>query len=76
MIKLKNIKMKPKLIGTFLLIGLIPLIGVGLFYSHGYFRQQLDVYDREGLPCRECKVPVSAIVLGQRSSYYCKSCQH
>ena len=42
----------------------------------GYFRQQLDVYDREGLPCRECKVPVSAIVLGQRSSYYCKSCQH
>ena len=41
----------------------------------GYFRQQLDVYDREGLPCRRCETPISAIVLGQRSTYYCKSCQ-
>ena len=41
----------------------------------GYFRQQLDVYDREGLPCRQCKSPITAIVLGQRSTYYCKGCQ-
>jgi formamidopyrimidine-DNA glycosylase len=41
----------------------------------GYFRQQLDVYDREGLPCRHCGTPITAIVLGQRSTYYCKSCQ-
>ncbi len=41
----------------------------------GYFKQQLDVYDREGLPCTKCKTPVTAIVLGQRSTYYCKSCQ-
>lgn len=41
----------------------------------GYFKQQLDVYDREGRPCRRCGTPVSAIVLGQRSTYYCKSCQ-
>jgi len=41
----------------------------------GYFRQQLDVYDREGLPCRKCKTPITAVVLGQRSTYYCKSCQ-
>ena len=41
----------------------------------GYFRQQLDVYERAGLPCRKCGTPISAAVLGQRSSYYCKSCQ-
>ena len=41
----------------------------------GYFKQQLDVYDREGLPCRTCKTPITSIVLGQRSTYYCKTCQ-
>jgi formamidopyrimidine-DNA glycosylase len=41
----------------------------------GYFRQQLDVYEREGLPCRRCDTLISAVVLGQRSSYYCKRCQ-
>jgi formamidopyrimidine-DNA glycosylase len=41
----------------------------------GYFKQQLDVYDREGLPCRKCAAPLTAIVLGQRSTYYCKTCQ-
>jgi len=41
----------------------------------GYFSRQLDVYDRDGLPCRACETPISAIVLGQRSTFYCKSCQ-
>lgn len=41
----------------------------------GYFKQQLDVYDRDGLPCSVCKAPISSIVLGQRSTYYCKNCQ-
>ena len=41
----------------------------------GYFSRQLDVYDRYGLPCRACETPISAIVLGQRSTFYCKSCQ-
>ena len=34
MIKLKNIRMKPKLIGIFLLVGMLPLIGVGWWSSH------------------------------------------
>jgi methyl-accepting chemotaxis protein len=34
MIRLKNIKMKPKLIGIFLLVGMIPLISVGWWSSH------------------------------------------
>ena len=41
----------------------------------GYFKQQLDVYDREGFPCRLCDTPITAVVLGQRSTYYCKTCQ-
>ena len=41
----------------------------------GYFKQQLDVYDREGPPCHGCESPITSIVLGQRSTYYCKQCQ-
>jgi len=41
----------------------------------GYFVQQLDVYGRDKLPCPRCKTPISAIVLGQRSTFYCKKCQ-
>ncbi|MCI0517191.1 MAG: bifunctional DNA-formamidopyrimidine glycosylase/DNA-(apurinic or apyrimidinic site) lyase [Woeseiaceae bacterium] len=41
----------------------------------GYFRQQLEVYGREGEPCRRCKSPIVAVVLGQRSSFYCRRCQ-
>ena len=42
----------------------------------GYFRQQLDAYGRDGLPCTICKKPITAIVLGQRSTFYCTRCQH
>jgi formamidopyrimidine-DNA glycosylase len=41
----------------------------------GYFKQELTVYDRADEPCVTCKHPVTAIVLGQRSTYYCKKCQ-
>jgi formamidopyrimidine-DNA glycosylase len=42
----------------------------------GHFKQELSVYDRDGKPCRRCKQPVSSIVLGQRSTFYCKRCQN
>jgi formamidopyrimidine-DNA glycosylase len=41
----------------------------------GYFRQRLYVYERRGKPCRRCGTPVRALVQGQRSTYYCPSCQ-
>ena len=41
----------------------------------GYFSQQLEVYDREDEECRICATPITAIVQGQRSTYYCRSCQ-
>ena len=41
----------------------------------GYFKQQLEVYDREGEHCRRCNTVITAFVQGQRSTYYCKRCQ-
>jgi formamidopyrimidine-DNA glycosylase len=35
----------------------------------------LDVYDREGLPCRRCKTPIERITQAGRSTYFCPSCQ-
>ncbi len=43
--------------------------------SEGYFKQELDVYGRDGEACHRCNEPVRAIVLGQRSTFYCKNCQ-
>lgn len=41
----------------------------------GYFAQELQVYDRKDEPCLRCDRPVTAIVQGQRATYYCKGCQ-
>ena len=41
----------------------------------GYFQQSLDVYGRGGKACHRCSTPLSVVVLGQRSTFYCKSCQ-
>jgi formamidopyrimidine-DNA glycosylase len=45
------------------------------FGEAGWFQQELDVYGREDEPCHRCDRPVSAIVQGQRATYYCKHCQ-
>ncbi len=41
----------------------------------GYFRQKLFVYERAGQACRVCKTPVRQVTQGQRSTYWCPSCQ-
>lgn len=41
----------------------------------GHFMVQTKVYDRKGLPCKVCKTPISQIVQGQRSTYFCPQCQ-
>ena len=35
----------------------------------------LDVYDREGLPCRRCRTAIERAVQAGRSTYYCPNCQ-
>ena len=41
----------------------------------GYFAQELNVYGRAGEPCTVCGDAIRQKVLGQRSTFYCKSCQ-
>ncbi len=41
----------------------------------GYFAQDLQVYERAGAPCYRCGAPIRKRVIGQRSTYYCTSCQ-
>jgi formamidopyrimidine-DNA glycosylase len=43
--------------------------------SPGYFRQKLFVYERAGSACRVCKAPVKHFTQGQRSTYWCSTCQ-
>lgn len=33
------------------------------------------VYDREGAPCERCAAPITRIVVAQRSTFFCPTCQ-
>lgn len=41
----------------------------------GYFQLEAAVYDRAGLPCRVCASSIRSIRQGQRSTFFCPSCQ-
>lgn len=41
----------------------------------GEFLERLDVYGREGEPCRRCGEPIERLVIAQRSSHFCPRCQ-
>ncbi|HEB59087.1 MAG TPA: bifunctional DNA-formamidopyrimidine glycosylase/DNA-(apurinic or apyrimidinic site) lyase [Gammaproteobacteria bacterium] len=41
----------------------------------GYFKQELNVYGREGEACPHCGASIRQQVIGQRSSFYCGHCQ-
>jgi formamidopyrimidine-DNA glycosylase len=41
----------------------------------GYFRQKLFVYERATEPCRNCATLIRLFTQGQRSTYYCPTCQ-
>ena len=42
----------------------------------GYFQQQLRVYGRANLPCIDCLQPLIEIRMANRSTVFCKTCQH
>lgn len=48
---------------------------VGADGAPGYFRQKLYVYERTGKPCRRCGTPIRQFTQGQRSTYFCPTCQ-
>ena len=41
----------------------------------GYFRQKLFVYERAGARCRVCRSVIRQFTQGQRSTYWCATCQ-
>ena len=42
----------------------------------GYFRQKLFVYERAGKSCRICQATIRQTIQGNRSTYWCPTCQH
>jgi formamidopyrimidine-DNA glycosylase len=48
---------------------------VGADGAAGYFQQRYWVYDRAGQKCRRCGTLVRRIQQGQRSTYFCPTCQ-
>lgn len=48
---------------------------VGVGEDSGYFQRELRVYGRDGAPCTVCGATVRRVVSGQRSTYYCPTCQ-
>ena len=41
----------------------------------GYFQQNYFVYNRAGLPCKQCNTLIRQVKQGQRSTFYCVKCQ-
>jgi formamidopyrimidine-DNA glycosylase len=41
----------------------------------GYFQLQLRVYGRQDSPCRRCGTTIRHTSLGQRSAFFCRTCQ-
>ncbi|MFP1817296.1 bifunctional DNA-formamidopyrimidine glycosylase/DNA-(apurinic or apyrimidinic site) lyase [Lonsdalea quercina] len=41
----------------------------------GYFAQELQVYGRSGEPCRHCGTLIESLKQGQRSTFFCRTCQ-
>jgi formamidopyrimidine-DNA glycosylase len=41
----------------------------------GYFAQELLVYDRAGNACFQCGEIIRQKLIGQRSTYFCYTCQ-
>lgn len=44
-------------------------------YRGGEFQNYFRVYDREGQPCPVCGTTVQRIVVGQRGTHFCPTCQ-
>ncbi|MBU3646987.1 MAG: bifunctional DNA-formamidopyrimidine glycosylase/DNA-(apurinic or apyrimidinic site) lyase [Limnohabitans sp.] len=43
--------------------------------QQGYFQLEAHVYDRAGQPCRVCGTAIRRLQQGQRSTFFCPSCQ-
>jgi formamidopyrimidine-DNA glycosylase len=41
----------------------------------GNFQSNFAVYDRDGQPCNHCATTIKRLTQGQRSTFYCPTCQ-
>jgi formamidopyrimidine-DNA glycosylase len=41
----------------------------------GYFQLEAAVYGRAAAPCRVCSTPIRSMLQGQRTTFYCPTCQ-
>lgn len=41
----------------------------------GSYQERFRVYGREGKPCRTCRTPIQRLVVGQRGTHVCPTCQ-
>lgn len=48
---------------------------VDIYGHQGTFVPKLNVYGRQGKPCRRCKTTLKNMVLGGRATVYCPKCQ-
>jgi formamidopyrimidine-DNA glycosylase len=44
-------------------------------YRGGEFQNYFRVYQRTGEPCPTCGTPIQRMIIGQRGTHYCPSCQ-
>ncbi len=44
-------------------------------YRGGDYQNYLSVYNLKGEPCKTCETPIERIKVGQRSTYFCPTCQ-
>jgi formamidopyrimidine-DNA glycosylase len=44
-------------------------------YRGGEFQNQFQVYGRTGEACYRCETPIERILVGQRSTHFCPTCQ-
>jgi formamidopyrimidine-DNA glycosylase len=42
----------------------------------GDYQQYHQVYNKEGLPCGQCRSPILRVTVRQRSTFYCEKCQN
>ena len=43
--------------------------------SLGEYSGRLGVYGRDGEPCPRCAAPIAKVVIGQRTTWFCRRCQ-
>ena len=47
-----------------------------LFGVSGTNQNHLEVYSRDGAPCRRCGSPIERMAMGGRGTWFCPVCQH